>query len=94
MAGYHHLDNVLIDHLKSQVQYEIRTELYRGGIPLLEDYNKMKQRLHNIEISLEEEKLRKDAFHTGAPISPRQTTYAPPQQNSNYIPLNPTPTTA
>ena len=71
MAGYRHLNNVLIDLLKSQVQYEIRTELYRGGIPLPEDYNKMKQRLRNIEISLEEEKSRKDAFHTRAPIPPQ-----------------------
>ena len=95
MAGYRHLDNVLIDLLKSQVRYEIRMELYRGGIPLPTDYNEMKQRLRNIEISLEEEKSRKDAFHTRAPIPPQQTTYIPPpQQNSNYIPPNPTPTTA
>ena len=45
-------------------------------------------------LSLLKEKLRKDAFHTGAPIPPQQTTYALPQQNSNYIPPNPTPTTA
>ena len=70
-AGYRHLDNVLIDLLKSQVRYEIRTELYRGGIPLPTDYGEMKQRLRNIEISLEEEKSRKDAFHVGAPIPPR-----------------------
>ena len=31
-ARYRHLDNILIDLLKSQVWYEIRTELYRGGI--------------------------------------------------------------
>ena len=74
MAGYCHLNNVLIDLLKSQVRYEIRMELYRRGIPLLEDYTEMKQRLHNIEISLEEEKLRKDAFHTRAPIPSQQTT--------------------
>ena len=69
-ARYCHLDNVLIDLLKNQVQYEIQTELYRGGIPLPTDYNGMKQRLRNIKISLKEEKLRKDAFHTGAPIPP------------------------
>ena len=68
-AGYRHLNNVLIDLLKSQVRYEIWTELYRG-IPLLTDYNEMKQRLHNIEISLEEEKSRKDVLHVGAPIPP------------------------
>ena len=44
-AGYRHLDNILIDLLKSQVRYEIRTELYRGGIPLPTDYSEMKQRL-------------------------------------------------
>ena len=47
-AGYHHLNNVLIDLLKSQVRYEIWTELYRGGIPLPTDYGEMKQRLQNI----------------------------------------------
>ena len=94
MAGYCHLDNVLIDLLKSQVRYEIWTELYRGGIPLPTDYGEMKQRLRNIKISLEEEKLRKDAFHVGAPMPPRWAPYVlPPQQNSNYIPPNLTPTT-
>ena len=94
MARYCHLNNILIDLLKSQVWYEIQTELYRGGIPLLTDYNKMKQRLHNIEISLEEEKLRRDAFHVGAPIPPRRAPYVPPQQNTNYIPSSLTPTMA
>ena len=59
------------------------------------DYNGMKQRLRNIEIALEEEKSRKDAFHAGTLIPPRRAPYVPPpQRNSNYIPPNPTPTTA
>ena len=95
MARYRHLDNVLIDLLKSQVRYEIQTELYRGGIPLPTDYGEMQQRLRNIKISLKEEKLRKDTFHTRAPIPPRRAPYVLPSQwNSNYIPPNPTPTMA
>ena len=49
MAGYRHLDNILIDLLKNQVWYDIRTELYRGGIPLPTGYKEMKQRLRNID---------------------------------------------
>ena len=56
-AGYCQLDNVLIDLLKTQVQHEIQTELYRGGIPILTTYKEVKQRLYNIEMVLEEEKL-------------------------------------
>ena len=70
-AGYHQLDNVLIDLLKNQVQHKICTKLCRGGIPIPTDYAEVKQRLYNMETALEEEKLRNHAFHTGAPIPPQ-----------------------
>ncbi len=72
-AGYWKLDAVLIDLLKSQVRQEIHTELYRGGIPIPTKYPEMKQKLYNIEMALEEEKSRSNAFHTGAPIPPSTT---------------------
>ena len=40
MAGYHHLDNVLIDLLKSQVRYEIQMELYTLARRLQQDETK------------------------------------------------------
>ena len=44
-AGYRQVDNVLIDLLKNQVQHEIHTELYRGGILIPTTYAGVKQRL-------------------------------------------------
>ena len=71
-----------------------RFKLYRGGIPIPTIYRGVKQRLYNIKMVLEEEKSHNNAFHTRAPIPPRQNTYILPQRQSNYHPPNPTPTVA